>query len=200
MLVRGGLHVALFLCIVIVLQVLVGTPEHPWLFAYFRDVLDNYPSARDAIPLLLCLDLLVLLALQGHGPSWRSEQVSGAGHRRPSLRTRTLLWFRAKVWALKGSRVRGFRRRRPQVLTAVEAPFKAVDHKAVEATDCADAASTAADSSAVGSPLSTWSNLSRQTSPALSRHTSPLRLPEVFEDALHEEPPPIHADELASAS
>uniref|UniRef100_A0A7S2IXX2 Uncharacterized protein n=1 Tax=Alexandrium andersonii TaxID=327968 RepID=A0A7S2IXX2_9DINO len=176
MLARGGLHVTLFFCVVIVLQVLVGTPENPWLFACLRDLLDSYPSARDVIALLLCLDLLALLALQGQ--SMQTDHVGGLKRRRPSLRTRTLLWFRAKLWALKGSRVRGFRRRHPDSI-AVEVP-----PKSVEAPDN-DTTSTVANS-APGSPESSWSNMSRQTSPAMSRQTSPLRLPEVFEEeSLH---------------
>jgi len=158
----GKLHFALFCCIVIVLQVLVGTPENPWLFAFFREVFESYPGgARGACALLICLDLLALLTLHLHASSGAS--APSAVQRRPSLRTRTLLWFHAKVWALKGSRVRGFKRRHAS-LDSVDVPVAPVHAKTAALLERQESTSTTG-SWIPGSPASTWSSMSRQVSP-----------------------------------
>lgn len=173
---------------------LAGTPQDPLLWAWIRDVMGlpwtQNQLAVELLVVVLALDLLAIVALLlSELSQWRKKKLQ-----RESLKTRTFNWLLASLWSLKGSRVRGQRRRssallrkgsRPlcgpqttcsemhEAVSTVPDPYKCIKSSG----DRLDTASTVAGSSVRSSPAAstTSSPISVPSmSPAFARCMSPL--------------------------
>lgn len=134
----GTVRFAIMICIVSMLVVMAGMPQNPWLWSCLRD--------SETFTFILIVDLIALMAMFPNMFKQDEQELK----RRPSRKTRTALWLLEKFWSLKGSKIRGLRRRSTSK-SFVDEPFPELVKQFTSEFD--SDASTSPGSSRMSSPM-----------------------------------------------